>query len=236
MYGVDEVAEWLTTQATRSCDVIVGAIEQWDGPGDVDFGHDISLTLPEYKQRYLLHSYARAVLASAYLVQEATKTSLGGLYRISLKIRSLLGCGKGDLSLDEALLALPNMFGVDGLPPSFAEARTASYMRNDLLQPENPLTSANSSATTLLVALVLSAFVSTRLGVPCPSGERVISSFSQTKGNRRASSASYCVQYRTMLPQRAMNTGCKHDARFCGSGNGANQPRLPSPTRAAFFR
>ncbi|KYK59725.1 Secretory pathway Sec39 [Drechmeria coniospora] len=186
--GWSEVIDWLTAQATSSYDPILKAFEQWDGPGDIDFGagiQDTSLALPEYKQRFLLQSYARAVLASAYLARDATETSLSGHYRISVKIRTLLGCGEGDLRLDEALFVLPEMFVTEELPPSFVEARTASYLRSGLLQPQNPLTSATASATSLLVALVLSALISTRLGAPCTIKRACGLVFSQDEKEQR---------------------------------------------------
>ncbi|POR33478.1 Protein transport protein sec39 [Tolypocladium paradoxum] len=163
--GWEQVAQWLTSQATRSWKLAVDVIEQWNGPGDVYFGHEVNLTLSEPRQRYLDRSYARAALASAYTVQEATVDSLGGLYRMSTKIRSLLGHGQGDLPLQDALSALPDMSIADA--PTVGSAKTATYMRNDLLRPQNPLTSPSAAATGLLMALVLSAFISTRLGVPC---------------------------------------------------------------------
>ncbi|PNY29739.1 Protein transport protein sec39 [Tolypocladium capitatum] len=163
--GWEQVAQWLTSQAARSWKLSVDIIDQWNGPGDVYFGHGVNLTFSEPRQRYLDQSYARAALASAYTVQEATVDSLGGLYRMSTKIRSLLGHGQEDLPLQDALGALPDMPFAD--VPTFGSAKTAAYMRNDLLRPQNPLTSPSTAATSLLMALVLSAFISTRLGIPC---------------------------------------------------------------------
>ncbi|KND88558.1 Protein transport protein sec39 [Tolypocladium ophioglossoides CBS 100239] len=163
--GWEQVVLWLTSQATRSWKLTVEIFDQWDGPGDVYFGHGINLTLSEPRQRYLDRSYARAALAAAYTVQEATVDCLGGLYRMSTKIRSLLGHGQGDLPLQDALSALPDMSITDA--PAFGSAKTAAFMRSDLLQPQNPLTSSSTTATGLLMALVLSAFISTRLGIPC---------------------------------------------------------------------
>lgn len=163
--GWEQVAQWLTSQATRSWKLAVDVVEQWNGPADIYFGHGVSLTLSEPRQRYLDRSYARAALSSAYTIQEATVDSLAGLYRISIKIRSLLGHGQGDLPLQDALSALPDMSIADA--PTFGSAKTAAYMRNGLLRPQNPLTSASAAATGLLMALALSAFISTRLGVPC---------------------------------------------------------------------
>lgn len=99
------------------------------------------------------------------MVPEATVDSLGGVYRMSTKARSLLGHGQGDLSLQDALSALPDMSVADA--PALAQPKTTAHMRNGLLQPCNPLTSPTTSATRLLTALALSALICTRLGAPC---------------------------------------------------------------------
>ena len=149
---------------TRSWKLTVDAFEQWNGPADVYFGHEVNLTLSPPRQRYLDQSYARAALASAYAVQEASVDSLSGLYQMLTRLRSLLGHGQEDLPLQDALTALPSMSIADG--PTFGSAKTAANMRNDLLRPQNPLTTANPAATSLLMTLVLSAFICTRLGAP----------------------------------------------------------------------
>ncbi|XP_044721945.1 secretory pathway protein sec39 domain-containing protein [Hirsutella rhossiliensis] len=80
--GWEQALEWLTSQAITSWKFMADAVEQWDGPADVHFGHGANLKLPEPRQRYLEQSYARAVLASLYMVQEATTDSLSASYRM----------------------------------------------------------------------------------------------------------------------------------------------------------
>lgn len=163
--GWEEALGWLASQAITSWKTTVDAVDHWDGPNDVYFGHGVSLSLPEPKKRYLEQSYARAVLASSYMIQVPTTDSLGALYRMCAKIRSLLGQGPGDLSLHDALEALPDMSTVD--ISNFGGAKAATHMRNGLLQSRNPLTLPSDAATGLLMTLVLSAFILTHLGVPC---------------------------------------------------------------------
>ncbi|EQK99671.1 Secretory pathway Sec39 [Ophiocordyceps sinensis CO18] len=162
--GWEQVLEWLASQAVTSWELTTDAVEQWDGPADVYFGHGVSLKLQDPRQRYLEQTYAKAVLASTYMMQQATADSLGASYRMCAKMRSLLGLGQDDLSLQDALGALPDMPTAE--ITSLGGAQAANHMRNGLLQSRNPLTSPSDAATGLLMTLALSAFIFTRLGVP----------------------------------------------------------------------
>ncbi|UKZ83680.1 hypothetical protein TrVFT333_011489 [Trichoderma virens FT-333] len=89
--GWEQFLEWLVGQATTSWTVAVAVAEQWGGPRDLDLGEAANLELTESQQQYLLRSYVRAVLASAYLVSEATVGALPGAYQMASKMRRMLG-------------------------------------------------------------------------------------------------------------------------------------------------
>lgn len=163
--GWEQFLEWLVSQATSSWPVVVALTEQWGGPADVDLGEAASLEFTESQQQYLLHSYARAVLASAYLVSEATVGALPGAYQMAIKMRRMLGYSEVPPTLEVAISILPSLSGFD--VSSLIGMKTATYMRNDLLEEKNPLTSPTEGAMNLLIALILSAFICTSLGVPC---------------------------------------------------------------------
>lgn len=156
----EHVLEWLTLSATRSWKVPVGLIDQWDGPRDADCGESITLVHQEARQQYLDDSYAQAALAAAYLIPEATEDALKGAYDISSKVNHLLG-DDSDLPLTTAASDLPHIATLEG----FTGAKTVGYMRNDLLLPDNPLTSPSTKTANLLATLALSAFISIRLGL-----------------------------------------------------------------------
>lgn len=161
--GWEQALEWLISQASNSWPIAVKAIEQWDGPSDFDVGA-LNMWLQENQQRYLDRTYARAALASAYLIPEPTLAALEGAYQICSRITSLMDSDL-DVTLQSAAADLSPVpeFEMDDFPG----AKTASFMRNDLLQSSNPLTAPKLRSVDILLALVLSAFLLTRAGVSC---------------------------------------------------------------------
>ncbi|UKZ57982.1 hypothetical protein TrVGV298_011843 [Trichoderma virens] len=137
--GWEQFLEWLVGQATTSWTVAVAVAEQWGGPRDLDLGEAANLELTESQQQYLLRSYVRAVLASAYLVSEATVGALPGAYQMASKMRRMLGYSEVPSTLEMAISILPSLSGFD--VSSLIGMKTATYMRNDLLEEKNPLTS-----------------------------------------------------------------------------------------------
>lgn len=163
--GWKQFLEWLVNQAATSWTVAVAVAEQWGGPKDTDLGEVDDLKFTEAQQQYLLRSYARAILASAYLIPEATAEALSGAYQMVYKIRTMLGYNDIPPTLETAVSQLPSLSGSDML--THIGMKTATYMRNDLLSDENPLTSPTEGAMALLTALLMSASICTSLGVPC---------------------------------------------------------------------
>ncbi|KAI1097053.1 secretory pathway Sec39 [Rostrohypoxylon terebratum] len=162
--GWERVLEWITTQASKSWRVAVRAIDQWDGPGDVDLGGYASMWLEDEEQEYLEQRYARAALASAYLIPEASVDALNGANNIVTKIMALLGQDP-----------CPTLQVASSLLPPFASpagerllcAKNSTYMRKDLLDESNTLTAPSETSTQLLHMLILSAFILSKGGVPC---------------------------------------------------------------------
>ncbi|KAM0517832.1 hypothetical protein ACHAPE_004810 [Trichoderma viride] len=162
--GWEQFLEWLTDQAVTSWTVAVAVVEQWGGPKDLDLGEMTGSELTESQVQYLLQGYARAALASAYLISESTVDALPGAYQITKHIMSLLGHDDIAPALDIAVSRLPRMSDFDA--SSFLGMKTATYMRNDLLKETNPLTSPTEAAMALLLALIMSASICIGLGVP----------------------------------------------------------------------
>ncbi|CAK7197693.1 hypothetical protein SEUCBS139899_000341 [Sporothrix eucalyptigena] len=163
--GWEEVLLWLTTQAAKSWRVAAKAIEQWDGPSDADLGGYGTMWLDESEQGYLERRYARAVLACVYLLPEASEEALAAAHSIVSKIIGLLDQDPipalpADLSL---LSPISNTSDITAL----LSIRNAIYLRNDLLDEANALTSPTREATELLHALVLSASLLNKMGTSC---------------------------------------------------------------------
>ncbi|KAF5586229.1 transport sec39 [Fusarium subglutinans] len=162
--GWEQALEWLASKAATSWPVALKAIESWDGPSDIDLGNDAGSWLQENQQQYLDRSYARAVLASAYLISDADAGALEAAFRICNKIRSLLD-EDSDITLQSAVENLTSVppFDMD----AFGGAKAATYLRNDLLQSSNPITTPKEESLDLLPALIQSAYLLTHSGAPC---------------------------------------------------------------------
>jgi hypothetical protein len=167
------VLEWLTAKASESWKVAVNAIEQWDGPEDVDLGGYGAMWLNEQEQEHLERTYARAALASALLISEASPEALSGAQSIISKILTLLDQNPDSLQIDTAL---PPPLSLNGLE-SLLSAQNATWLRNDLLSESNPLTAPTAATTQLLHRFATSAYLLTKGGAPCTvrrAGELVL--------------------------------------------------------------
>ncbi|KAK0626416.1 Sec39 domain-containing protein [Immersiella caudata] len=162
--GWEQVLQWLTSHASKSWKVALSAIEQWEGPSDVDLGGLGMMWLNDEEQDHLEQEYARAALACAYLIPEASSESLDGAYRIVAKIAGLLDQDPM-APLQSALAILPPL--AEHVTGNVAVPKHAAYLRNNLLDTSNVLTSPTPTSTVLLQAIILSALILTNYGSPC---------------------------------------------------------------------
>jgi hypothetical protein len=164
--GWEEVFKWVISQATISWMTCIEAIEQWDGPSDVDLGGygDGSTWIQEEEQQRLEIQYARAALASAYLIPEASAEALTGVQRILARLIGLMDLDRIPTLPAAAALLSP----IPLVEWSIAmTAKSASHLRTGLMDASNPLTTPSESSVTFLHGLLISAFILTRAGVPC---------------------------------------------------------------------
>ncbi len=174
--GWEEVFKWIIFQATNSWSICVAAIEQWDGPGDVDLGGygNGTVWLEEHEQRNLERRYARAALAAAYLIPEASVEALTGVHHILARLVALLDLNRiPSLPAAAALLApIPAV-----RESTIGIAKNATYLRNALMEERNVLTTPNLTSISLLHGILISAYLLTRAGVQCTirrAGELVL--------------------------------------------------------------
>jgi hypothetical protein len=164
--GWEEVFKWITFQATNSWVTCVEAVEQWDGPGDVDLGGygNGTVWLEEHEQQNLEKRYRRAALAAAYLIPEASLEALTGVHRILARLVALLDLGRVPTLPAAAALLAP----VPAIREStVGTAKNATYLRTALMEEWNVLTTPNSTSISLLHGILISAYLLTRAGVPC---------------------------------------------------------------------
>ncbi|KAK2001993.1 secretory pathway protein Sec39 [Colletotrichum falcatum] len=162
--GWERFLEWLLAQSSNSWQVAVAAVEQWGGAVDVDLGDYDVVWISEEQQQYLDRRYARAIMAGAYLIPEATIEALEGAHQMLRKVMDLLG-QDDTLSLREGADTLSPVAYLEG--DAVLSHKNTAFMRDDLLKQSNPLTTPSKKSTHLLHALILSAFVLTRAGLPC---------------------------------------------------------------------
>ncbi|KAI1497135.1 secretory pathway protein Sec39 [Biscogniauxia marginata] len=199
----EQVLEWLITQAQRSWKVAVKAFDQWDGPGDIDLGGYGSMWLDDEEQGHLEQRYARAALASAYLIPEASAEALAGVNNIITKIMALLDQDP-----------CPTLQVASSLLPPFTDSnserllcpKNATYMRNDLLADSNPLTTPNKTSTQLLHVLTLSAFILTKAGAHCNVRRAGELAFIQDRREQKAEAVK--------LIHSLSNNGPKNDDKY----------------------
>jgi hypothetical protein len=160
--GWEDVFEWITTVASSSWETAVEAIEQWDGPGDVDIGGygDGSMWLDEDEQQYLERRYARAAMATAYLIPDASEDALKGVQRIVERIISLLDLDRVPTLQAAASLLHP----ATELNEDAISTRNLQYLRTDFLDEANILTTPGKLSMNFLHALLVSAYLCTRVG------------------------------------------------------------------------
>jgi hypothetical protein len=158
--GWEEAFKWLVAQSGTSWKTAVEAIEQWDGPGDVDLGgyEDGTTWLAEDDEIYLERRYARSGLAAAYLISEESEEALNGIQRILTRLTTLLDKDRIPTLHAGAALLSP----VEGLVDDMLSPKAATYLRNDLLEDHNTLTTPNEQSLKLLHALLISAFLCTK--------------------------------------------------------------------------
>ncbi|QSZ30488.1 hypothetical protein DSL72_000042 [Monilinia vaccinii-corymbosi] len=164
--GWELVFAWIIAEAGVSWETAVKVIEQWDGPGDVDLGgfEDGTQWLDEEDQRHLEQRYSKAALATAYLVPESTIEALTGVHRIISRIIRLLDLDKmPSLEASAAMLSpVPSFENSNHL-----SIKNATYLRNNHLEAKNTLTNPNEPSINLLRALLVSAYLLTRVGEGC---------------------------------------------------------------------
>jgi hypothetical protein len=162
--GWEEVLKWLINRAGTSWKTAVEVVEQWDGPGDVDLGgyEDGTMWLDEDDQQHLERRYARSVLAAAYVITDESEEALKGIHRILTRLIVLLD--KDRIPTLQAACAI--LSPVPTLENSMLAPKNVAYLRNDLLNDENVLTTPSDQSIVLLHALLTSAFLCTRMGCP----------------------------------------------------------------------
>jgi hypothetical protein len=158
---------WLVCHARENFPLAVHAVEDWDGPGDVDLGGlntgNADRYLDEDVQSKLEAQFAQAVFACCYTVQADTQQTIHGAHSVLARLAELLD-----------FIPPPDLAtSVESLPKieRHATLLDGSQMLADLepdalLKPEHPLTTPRLETYMLLQMMVYSAYQFSGLGRP----------------------------------------------------------------------
>lgn len=158
------VFTWLVKEAPKNFLPIVEAVEEWDGPGDVDL-EDYAPNggyLEESYQEKLERRYAQAVFASVYAVEANDKKTIEGAHSLLVRLASLM-----DFEPPPELATSVDLLPRIDSQSSFLRSSSIMLLQpNTLLNPSHPLTTPQLETFSLLQILVYSAYIAADLGFP----------------------------------------------------------------------
>lgn len=154
---------WMVHQADDNFALVTNAVEEWDGPGDIDLGNyaDGDAYLDEDTQVKLELQYAQAAFASCYAVSADTAETIDGAHGILARLATLLDF-EPPPELATSVQQLPKIDRHADL--LHATASTTLLEPHVLLEPDHPLTTPTLETFMLLQMLVYTAYQLASLG------------------------------------------------------------------------
>ena len=155
--------KWLTHKAVEDFPMVTNAVEEWNGPADVDFGDYMGDTL--YLEDELRHKldkrYAQSAFAACYAVEANSAEAIDGAHGILVRLAELL-----DFEPPPDLATSVEQLPVIDRHASLLHESDSKIMLDPdvLLQPDHPLTSPTLATFMLLQMLVYSAYQLSGLG------------------------------------------------------------------------
>ncbi|KAI5285727.1 hypothetical protein KEM54_000339 [Ascosphaera aggregata] len=165
----NEVNEWLLSTSRTDFELAVEAIEQWDGPTDVDFGGyleegDLDSTVS--KSAELREKYAQAAIACVYATTEMGQAVLFGSTRILTRVAYYILGYSDNLQL---FINSPSLRPIPIEEASIPSISRPHLLQNALSHHTNALTLPNHHTLTFLDALLVSVRTLISLGHPMSS-------------------------------------------------------------------
>ena len=158
---------WIVNQAREKFSTIAGAVEDWDGPGDVDLGGfntgNADQYLDEDTQTKLEAQYAQAAFATCYAAQADPEETVRGAHGILARLAELLDFVPPP-DLATSVESLPK---IERHATLLDKSQTVADLEpNALLTPGHPLTTPRLETYMLLQMMVYSAYQLSGLGHP----------------------------------------------------------------------
>ncbi|UJO11363.1 uncharacterized protein CLAFUR5_00331 [Fulvia fulva] len=158
--------EWLVKHAVKNFDIVSQAVDDWDGPADIDLGgYDRAgfQYLDEDEQQKLELQYAQAAFASCYAAQDDTPETVRRAHNVLAKLAELLDFVPPP-DLASSVDSLPK---VERHATKLEQSQTvADLFPEALLRSEHPLTTPRVETYMLLQMMVYSAYQFSGLGYP----------------------------------------------------------------------
>lgn len=160
----DSLFQWLLHTSKEDLPLVTAAINEWDGPEDMDLGgfEEGRDYVDEDTQRRLEMQYAQTALACLYLVDGNDVATLQTAHALLTRIRDLLHCDPPpDLNI-----------GVESLPsydlkiPILQDATSSLIQEDRLLASDNDITKPGQDTSRIIELVLFSACVLTSLQHP----------------------------------------------------------------------
>ena len=163
----EHMYRWLVFHSRENFQLAVHAVEDWDGPGDVDLGGlntgNADRYLDEDVQTKLEAQYAQAVFACCYVVQADTQQAIHGAHSVLARLAELLDF----IPPPDLATSVGSLPKIERQATLLEESQTLADLEPDaLLKPEHPLTTPRLETYMLLQMMVYSAYQFSGLGHP----------------------------------------------------------------------
>lgn len=162
----EHMFRWMVASSVDHLGLVARAVEDWDGPGDVDLGgfdrKGISY-LDEDVQRKLELQYAQAIFASCYAAQANTQETVRYAHNLLARLAELLDF----IPPPDLATSVESLPRIERHAAKLDESQTsADIVPAALLRPEHPLTTPRLATYMLLQMIVYSAYQFAGLGHP----------------------------------------------------------------------
>ena len=157
------VFEWMVKEATHNFPMVTNAVEEWNGPGDVDLGGylDEARYLDDDLRTKLDKQYAQTAFAACYAVEANNTETIDGAHGILVRLAEILDF-EPPPDLATSVEELPK---IDSHASLLHESKSTIILDpNVLLDPNHPLTSPTLPTFMLLQMMVYSAYQLAGLG------------------------------------------------------------------------
>jgi hypothetical protein len=154
---------WMTRTAAEKFPIVAEAIEEWNGPSDIDLGgYHQGAHLSDENQASLSQRYAQTAFATVFAAETSTKETVSHSHTMLVRIASLMDF-EPPPDLASSIELLPKIYDDKSI---LKELPSSVFETDALLQPKNPLTSPSLKTFALLQLFVFSAYLLAEVGHP----------------------------------------------------------------------